>query len=135
MDVEMPPATFVIEGRAVTGISAFYDEINRVLMAGEDWRLGESLDALNDLLHGGYGALAGGGPVTLVWRDMDASRAALGRAATLAHLRGRMPDRTMFNGAPIAGQVEELEAGRGTTYFDIVMDILADHPRITVMPG
>jgi hypothetical protein len=41
----------------------------------------------------------------------------------------------MFNGSPIAGQIEDMEAGRGTTYFDIVMDIFADHPRITVVPG
>lgn len=134
MDEPEPPCTVVIEGSAITGIPSFYDEINRVFMAGEDWRLGESLDALNDLLYGGYGAIAGGGPVTLVWRDMAASRAALGPAATAALLRSRLPDRTMFNGAPIAGQIDELEAGRGRTYFDIVMDVLADHPRITLVP-
>lgn len=132
---EPPTARFVIEGSAITGIPSFYDEINRIFMAGEDWQLGESLDALNDLLYGGYGALAGGEPAMIVWKDMDASRAALSQAATLAVLRKRLPERTMFNGSPIAGQIEDMEAGRGTTYFDIVMDIFADHPRITVVPG
>lgn len=122
-----------IEGSAITGIPSFYDEVNRVLMAGEDWRLGDSLDALDDLLHGGYGTLAGGGPATIVWKDMDASRAALGHATTAAFLRARLPGRTRFNGASIPGQIAELEAGRGKTYFDIVMDVLAGHPRLSLV--
>ncbi|MFC0205117.1 barstar family protein [Novosphingobium soli] len=134
-DRDLPPPRFVIEGSAITGIAAFYDEINRVFMAGEDWRLGESLDAFDDLLHGGFGALPAGRPATIVWKDMDASRAALGRAATLALLRARLPERTQFNGAKISDQIAELEAGRGTTYFDVVMAIVADHPAITVVPG
>lgn len=124
---------FVIEGARITGIASFYDELNRVFMAGEDWRLGDSLDALNDMLFGGYGALAGAGAATVTWRDADTSRAALGIAATESFLRARMAERSHFNNVPIAEQLDALVAGHGTTYFDIVMQVFADHPDITLV--
>jgi hypothetical protein len=40
----------------------------------------------------------------------------------------------MFNGSTIAGQLTALEQGRGTTYFDIVMEVFADHPNIEIVP-
>jgi hypothetical protein len=126
----------VIEGGRITGIASFYDEINRVFMGGEDWRLGESLDALDDLLHGGYGALAAlGGTARVLWRDMEVSRAALGREATLAFLRGRLASRRQFNGTPISGQIAALEAGGGTTYFDVVMAVFAEHAAVRLVAG
>lgn len=42
-----------IEGASINDIASLYVEINRVFMADEDWQLGASLDALDDLLHGG----------------------------------------------------------------------------------
>ncbi len=124
--------TFVIEGANIVDIASFYLEVNRVFMANEDWQLGETLDGLNDMLYGGYGALAGSGPVEILWRDMDASRAALGASATSAFLEQRRSLRSQFNGQPIEDQISALAAGRGKTYFDIVMDIFADHPRIAL---
>lgn len=74
-----------IEGGAIHGIASFYDEINRVFMANENWTLGPSLDALNDLLYGGFGAIDGAEPVTLIWNNIAQSRTALGVDATREH--------------------------------------------------
>lgn len=123
----------VIDGAGITGIASFYDELNRVFMAGETWRLGESLDALNDMLFGGYGALAGVAVATVTWRDAEASRAALGVPATEQLLRARMAGRSHFNNTLIAAHLDALAAGHGTTYFDIVLQVFAEHPRITLI--
>lgn len=131
----MPHREFEIDGRAITGIASFYAQMNRLLMAGESWELGESLDALNDALYGGYGAIDGAEPVRMIWRDMAATRAALGRDATCAFLRERLGTRTMFNGSPIVDQLDALEKGGGTTYFDVVMQVFADHPNIEIVPA
>lgn len=48
-----------LHGTAITDIASFYDELNQVFMQGEDWQLGESLDALDDLLYGGIGEAVG----------------------------------------------------------------------------
>jgi len=76
------PLVLVLQGSAVSDIPSFYAEINRVFMAGEDWKLGHSLDALDDMLYGGYGVLAGHEGATLIWRDIEHSRNALGVDAT-----------------------------------------------------
>ncbi len=128
-----PHKTIEIDGTAIVDIPTFYDEINRVFMAAEDWSLGQSLDALNDMLYGGYGAIAGKEPVTLVWHDIAASRAALGIDTTTAFLRAKLADRRMFDGALIETQLAALEQGYGKTYFDIVIEIIADHPTITLV--
>lgn len=128
-----PHKTIEIDGTVIVDIPTFYDEINRVFMADEDWALGQSLDALDDMLYGGYGAIAGKEPVTLVWHEIATSRAALGVNATIALLRARLPDRQAFAGAPIASQLAALEQGRGRTYFDIVLEVIADHPNIALV--
>lgn len=86
-----------IEGTAIVDIPSFHAEINRVFMAGEDWQLGPSLDGLDDLLYGGYGALAGHETATLVWRDIDRSREALGLEATRAWLEDKLRQPGTFN--------------------------------------
>jgi RNAse (barnase) inhibitor barstar len=129
------PKQFEIDGSTMTGIASFYAQMNRLLMAGEAWQLAESLDALNDVLYGGYGAIKGREPVRMVWKDIAAARSALGREATCAFLHERLGTRTMFNGSPIVDQLATLESGGGTTYFDIVMQVFADHPNIEIVPA
>lgn len=126
-------ARLQIDGTAIRDISTFYTEINRVFMAGEDWQLGPSLDALDDLLYGGYGALAGRSTHTIIWRDIAHSRAALGAAATRSWLQAKLAHPGAFNVAAIEQQLRALERGEGQTYFQIVMEIFAAHPQITLV--
>ncbi|MCD8030908.1 MAG: barstar family protein [Bacteroides sp.] len=70
--------TFTIEGSRIEDIPSFYKEINRVFMAKEDWKLGESLDAFNDMLYGGYGEIEGNEEIRLVWKDFEKNRTDLG---------------------------------------------------------
>lgn len=120
----------IIEGSRITDIESLYVELNRVFMAEEDWTLGPSLDALHDLLGGGYGALQGKGTHCVIWRDFATARAALGVAATRDWLQQKLAQPNTFNAARITAQLQALEDGSGPTYFDIVMEIFADHPDI-----
>ena len=125
--------TLTMDGDAIGDIASFYAEINRVFMAGVDWQLGPSLDALNDMFHGGYGAITAGEPVVLVWRHMDKSRAALGLEATRNFYREKLKRPDIFDAARIQRDLDALEAGTGPTYFEIVLEIIADHPNITLV--
>lgn len=126
---------FTLEGQNIHGIASFYDEINRVFMADEDWKLGSSLDALDDMLYGGYGALHGAGPVILIWRQMEANRQHMGREATLTHYRAKLEDPARFNTDRIQRDIAALLDGTGPSYFDIVLQIIADHPGIELRPA
>jgi hypothetical protein len=126
------PLVLVLQGSAVGDIPSFYDEINRVFMSGEDWQLAHSLDALDDMLYGGYGVLAGHADATLIWHDIEHARNALGVAATRAWLQAKLDGSGTFNALAITDQLQALAAGEGQTYFQIVMDIFAAHPSITL---
>lgn len=125
--------TLTIDGAAVRDIASFYEEINRVFMTGENWRLGPSLDALNDLLYGGFGALHGAEAARVVWTDHAVSRDALGRAATAEYYREKLRQPELFSHEHFRALLAELEAGTAATYFDIVLEVFADHPEIELV--
>lgn len=115
------------------GIDDFYAQLNRLLMAGEDWELGPSLDALNDVLWGGIGAMQGQQSVRFVWRDHAASRRALGRQATEEWLLSKAAQPQTFNAQAIQRQLEELRSGTGPSYFERILQVFADHPNVELV--
>lgn len=125
--------TLTIDGSRIHDIPSFYDEINRVFMAGVDWTLGPSLDALDDLLYGGYGALDGDAPAILVWTHVAASREALGVDATRQYLLAKLAHPERFSSSQAQRALDALDGGTGQTYFDIVLEIIAAHTNITLV--
>jgi len=123
----------IIDGSVINDIPSFYDEINRVFMADEDWKIGHSLDAFNDVLFGGYGLLHGNEAIRLLWHHIAHSREALGREATKSYYQEKLKPDSPFNKALFKEKLAALENGTGQTYFDIVMEIIADHPNVEVI--
>jgi RNAse (barnase) inhibitor barstar len=122
-----------IEGNSINDIASFYEEINRVFMVGESWIIGHSLDAFNDLLFGGYGALQGAQLVELLWHNMDHSRRALGCQTTRVYYLEKLRPGSPYNKELFAEKLIALENGTGETYFDSIMAVLADHTEIRVI--
>lgn len=119
----------IIEGASITNIPSFYAEINRVYMAGENWKIG-SLDGFDDLLYGGFGLLQHAKKQTIIWRDIDHSRTALGVATTRSYYLEKLTANATFNQAYFQQKLADLQAGKGQTYFDIVAEIIQSHPKI-----
>ena len=69
---------FVIDGSAFDDREGFYAYMSRLLAEDPAFRCGRKLDALNDLLRGGFGAYGYGQPVEFCWTDFARSRALLG---------------------------------------------------------
>ncbi len=126
--------TITIDGNNVHDIPSFYDEINRVFMANVDWRLGQSLDALNDMFYGGYGEIEGGEEITLIWKDFEKNREDLGLELTKAYYQDKLKSPSIFNIELIKENLAELENGTGKTYFEIVLEIIDEHPNIKLVP-
>ena len=135
MNASTPDLVLTIDGNRFDDIPGFYAEVNRSFMAAENWQLGESLDALDDMLYGGHGALNGAGAVRLRWLAMDKSAADLGLAETRRWLTDKLHHPERFNKDTIRRQLEALEAGTGQTFFQIVMEIFASHPEIALVRG
>jgi len=123
----------ILKGFNISGISSFYIEINAVFMKEEDWQIGESLDAFDDLLYGNFGLLRGAEEVDLVWENIGHSRECLGFEATRNYYLNKLKPESPFNKKFHQEQLEELEQGTGKTYFDILLEIIASHPNIRLV--
>jgi len=124
-----------INGANIHDIASFYAEINRVFMTGETWRLGESLDALDDMLYGGYGVLQNAAPAEVVWLQMEKNRTDLGVEETRRWYREKLGQPERFNVALFQQKLNELESGRGELFFDIVLEIFNSHSNINLRQG
>ncbi len=109
----MTPRTIEIDGTAIHGIPSLYAELNRVFMPDEEWTLGESLDALDDLLYGGFGVLDGAEPVRVVCKRADIAREALGIDATREYYRAKLARPEVFSAATAQRALDALESGAG----------------------
>jgi hypothetical protein len=127
------PVDLRIEGGRVRDIPSLYAELNRVFMADEEWRLGESLDALDDLLYGGFGVLAHTSIARVVWADSAVSRDALGIPLTRAHLAAKLERPDIYAVGPARAALDDLERGGGMTYFELVLQVFAGHPELELV--
>ncbi|RAJ08226.1 RNAse (barnase) inhibitor barstar [Chitinophaga skermanii] len=125
-----PRKVITLQGANMHDIPSFYDEINRVFMVDEDWLLGQSLDALNDLLYGGFGLIKLDEPVLLVWEHFEESKKALGVDVTRAYYESKLVPGSPFNKKLFTEKLQALLAGEGQTYFDIILEVIGEHPDI-----
>lgn len=127
--IDMP--IFVIDGSRFSTIPGFYRELNDPLMSNESWDLSESLDAFNDLLYCGYGALQGSERITVTWLHADLSRDNLGVPATSAWIESKLADpHGRYNVELLTNQLADLQYGTGKTYFELPVEIIEEHPRV-----
>lgn len=99
-------------------------------MQNEDWEITYSLDALNDLLYGDFGEIKQDEPVQLVWQQMGKCKESLGLAATKELYLKKFAHSAVYNVRLIAEKLAALEQGNGPTFFEMVINIIAEHPNI-----
>jgi len=69
--------TIEINGNNFSNLSEFYDEVERKMTSGLDWKIGRNLDAFNDILSGGFGVHEFGENYQLTWTNADKSNSEL----------------------------------------------------------
>lgn len=124
--------TFIIEGSEIHDLASLYSEINRVFMYNENWQLAESLDAFNDLLYGDFGALKEVKNPSIIWKNFSESKDLLGKDFTIKWYQEKLKN-PHFNKEFIEKKIEELKSGKGQTYFEIILEIFAEHPKINLL--
>ncbi|MBE1878461.1 barstar family protein [Myceligenerans pegani] len=112
----------VIDGTRFTDLDGFAREFSR-LLSGYTWR--GNLDALDDVLRGGYGTPAGGW--VLRWVASETSRVALGHPETARRLERLLPRVDPSNRATFEARLEEARRGAGPTLFDEIVAVIRDH--------
>jgi RNAse (barnase) inhibitor barstar len=114
---------YVLDGRKVTSLEAFYDQISDSLIPGAYW--GRNLDALDDILIGGFGTPEGG--FVLRWTHSDVSRAHLGYPETVKQLEHRLEQCHPSNRDSVRAKLGQAQQGIGATVFDWLVEIIREH--------
>lgn len=123
----------IIDGNRILDKKSLYEEINRVFMQNEDWKLGESLDALNDLLYGGFGVIKESEEVQLIWKNFEENKKIFGFDFTLRFYQEKLQYPQTFNIKFIQKSIQELKERKGMTYFEMILDIISEHPNVELI--
>jgi hypothetical protein len=112
----------VIDGACFSDFDGFAREFSRLLC---HWTWNGSLDALNDILRGGFGTPGNGW--VLKWVNSELSRAALGYEATIRRLEQTRQACHSSHHADITARINNARRGAGPTLFDDIVEIIRDH--------
>ncbi len=122
-----------IDGNTFDDIDGFYEEAYRVLTSGLDWPVAHNLDALNDVLYGGFGVFGPREPVVLQWTNFSKSRKDLGVGPSITYYdqraSGLIGNRSEF----FRRKADDLRAGIGETFMDTLLQMIREHPEISLI--
>jgi hypothetical protein len=112
----------VIDGSRFSDFEGFVREFSG-LLHNHTWH--GSLDALDDILRGGFGTPSNGW--VLRWLDSESSQIALGYEETLRRLEGVLLTCHPSNHAHIQARISCARRGEGPTLYDEIVEIIRDH--------
>jgi len=121
--VTVQKMTFEINGGNFSSLEEFFEEVGRVLIPGEDW--GKNLDALEDVLRGGFGTPDEG--FVIRWRNSAISRERLGYPETIRQLEKRLERSHSFNHERVGADLERAKKRQGQTVFDWLVEVIENH--------
>lgn len=130
----MKKQTIIIIGDNFSDLEGFYNEIDRVLTKDLDWQTGHNLDALNDLLSGGFGVYEYEEPIRLIWRNIGKSKTDLGIVATQKWYEKKIAEQNIANQQFFKDRLKELNENNGQTLFDVILEIISQHEHIDFQP-
>jgi len=69
--------TIEINGNNFSNLSEFYNEVERKMTNGLNWKIGRYLDAFNDVLNGGFGIHEYDEDYKMIWLNSEKSKSEL----------------------------------------------------------
>jgi len=124
--------TAVINGSHFSDLYGFYEEVSRVLMKNQDWKV-RTLDGFNDILYGGFGVFENNEEIEIIWKESQKSKEDLGFDATKEFYENKIKQGKPFNINLIHEKLDELTDGNGQTLFEILIEIIESHKNITLI--
>jgi RNAse (barnase) inhibitor barstar len=107
-------------------LEGFYEEVSQRLTPGMAYA--RNLDALDDILWGGFGTPDDG--FILVWKNSDRSRAVLGYDETIGQLQKRLERCHPLSRRHVERELGAAKRRVGPTVFDWLVEIFHDHENI-----
>lgn len=114
---------YILDGTRITSLSAFYDEVSDKLIPDVFW--GRNLNALDDILRGGFGTPDEG--FIIRWQRSDLSRESLGYDETVRQLERRLLGCHPSSRDNVLRELTEARTRNGPTVFEWLVEIIRDH--------
>ena len=124
----MNKTIFEIDGNDSSTLPEFAADFTKRLNIEIEWH--GNLDALNDILHGGFGTPEDG--FILIWKNSEVSRKRLGYPETIKWINERINHGHPYNVAFFKERLALANEQRGATLFDTIVEIFTqeDHADI-----
>jgi RNAse (barnase) inhibitor barstar len=122
--------SIILDGNNFSSLMTFYDEVERQLTKNLEWSIGRNLDALNDILRGGFGRHEYDEPFTLVWLNSQKSQKDLGWEETLNYLTEKIKNCHPANLKQVKTELEFAKQRKGLTLYEILIDIIKQHNHV-----
>lgn len=100
----------VINGSHFSNLEGFYEEISRLFLKDEEWKVG-TLDGFDDILYGFKGRI--------IWKNSQKSKENLGVNLTKEFYENKIRQGKPFDTKLIQQKLDELVDGNGQTLFEI----------------
>lgn len=119
-----------IDGGRFNNLKEFYDEVERCLTDGLDWEIGQNLDALDDVLQGGFGIHDYKEEIELTWLNSERSKLKLGFAETVKYIQMKLGNCHPTNRQEVREDLELAKNEKGETLFEMIVEIIKAHEHI-----
>lgn len=119
-----------INGQRFSNLMEFYDEIENHFTQNLDWKIGRNLNALNDVLYGGFGVHDYDEPIEIIWKNSDKSKIDLGFTETVKYIENKLTTCHPSNRDDVREDLELAKQNKGKTLFEIITEIIQDHEHI-----
>jgi RNAse (barnase) inhibitor barstar len=115
--------SYYIDGAEFKSLEEFSEHFSERVLLDHKWK--GNLDALNDVLRGGFGTPEEG--FLLVWLNSEQSRIALGYPETVRQLQARLQRCHPSHHDHVTTELEAARMSCGSTVFDWLVEIIQDH--------
>lgn len=128
--------TIIINGNDFSDLGSFYDEIERKFTNNLDWKVGRSINAVDDILQGGFGVADEEEPIKIVWENSKKSKLDLGYSAQASSYKVSIWHKTKINKhnptaySQMKEKYKKAKNNEGPTLFDDIVKVIHGHKHI-----
>ncbi len=119
-----------LDGKNITNLVSFYDEIEDKLTCALKWKIGRNLEAFSDVLRGGFGVHELGETLNIVWKDHESSNRMLGWNETTKYIQSKLKRCYPKNISSIMNDLELSKKHEGKTLFETIVNLISQHKNV-----
>ena len=129
----MNKKTILLDGNRFSTLQSFYEEVEKKCTKDLSWSIGRNLNALNDVLRGGFGVHDYEEKVQLIWLSSDKSRHDLGWEEMVNYLSVKLTTCHPSNTEAVKIEITKAKNHTDQTLFELIVALIQEHEHIDLL--